>query len=188
MHPQAVTGLAAPAELAGTYAVLISFEFMNPTIGISVSLFAALALNSSRGTGADKTKPSFDSRADSVAIVTTVSRFHSALERGDTTIVRTLLARDLRVLEGGEAETREQYLAHHLAADIEFAKAVRGQRTLISYTREGNVSWLVSTSTAKGSFRGRNIDSIGAELIVLSKRSKEWQIRVIHWSSGRRAP
>ena len=161
---------------------------MNPTIGISIALFAALALNSSRGTGGDKSKPSFDSRADSIAIVTTVSRFHSALERGDTTTVRNLLARDLRVLEGGEVETREQYLAHHLAGDIEFAKAVSGQRTLISYTREGNVSWLVSKSTAKGSFRGRNIDSIGAELIVLSKRSKEWQIRVIHWSSGRRAP
>jgi ketosteroid isomerase-like protein len=159
---------------------------MNPAVGISISLFAALTLNSSSRTGTDKSKLLFDSRADSVAIVRTVSRFHSALERGDTTTVKNLLARDVRVLEGGEAETREQYLAHHLAADIEFAKAVSGQRTLISYTREGNVAWVISTSTSTGSFRGRDINSIGAELIILSRTTKGWQIRAIHWSSARR--
>ena len=58
---------------------------MNSALGISIALFAAVALNSSRGNGPDKSKPSSSSRADSVAIVRTAARFHSAIERGDTT-------------------------------------------------------------------------------------------------------
>lgn len=158
---------------------------MNPAIGVSIALFAAVALDNPRGTAPDKIKPSSSSSADSVAIARTAARFHSAMERGDTTTIKTLLARDVRVLEGGEVESREQYLAHHLAADIEFAKGVSEKRTLISYSRDGNVSWLVSTSTAKGSFRGRDINSLAAELMILTRTAKGWQIRAIHWSSAK---
>ncbi len=159
---------------------------MNPALGISIALFAVVAPNSSRENGPDKSKPSSSSRADSVAIVRTAARFHSALERGDTTTISTLLARDLLVLESGEIETREQYFAHHLEADIEFARSVRGTRTVVSYTREGNVAWLVSASTASGKFNGRDINSVGAELMILSRITTGWQIRSIHWSSARR--
>ncbi|HMI55435.1 MAG TPA: hypothetical protein VK494_04560, partial [Gemmatimonadaceae bacterium] len=88
----------------------------------------------------------------------------------------------------GEVENKSQYLSHHLAADIEFAKAVRGERTVVSYAQEGNVAWLVATSTASGNFRGRPINSVGAELMILSRIQKRWQIRAIHWSSARRQP
>jgi ketosteroid isomerase-like protein len=160
---------------------------MNPAVGISISLFAALVLSSSPSAQSQTDKPSFSFPKDSAAIIRTTSQFHSALKRGDTATIRKLLARDLLVLEGGEVETREQYLANHLAADIEFAKAVRETRTPVSYTREGNVAWLVSTSTASGSFRGRDINSVGAELLILSRTNSGWQIRAIHWSSARRS-
>lgn len=159
---------------------------MNPAAGIFISLLAAFALNRSPGTRGDESKPLPISPEDSAVIVRTVFRFHSALERGDANTARNLLARDLRVLEGGEVETREQYLAHHLVADIEFAKAVRGTSTPVAYTREGNIAWVVSTSTTSGSFRGRAVNSIGAELIILSRTISGWQIRAIHWSSAKR--
>ena len=41
-------------------------------------------------------------------------------------------------------ESRAEYFAHHLAADIEFAKAVKGPRTLVSYARDGNTAWLAA--------------------------------------------
>lgn len=126
------------------------------------------------------------STADSVAVVRVATRFHAALENGDTMTIKQLLAPDLRVLEGGAVETRVEYFAHHLAADIEFAKSVRSERRLTSYTREGSVAWLISTSSARGTFRGRPVDSVGAELIILSKTPLGWQIRAVHWSSGRR--
>ncbi len=176
-------------DLGSPYFLPNSFpsKFMNTAVRISIALIVVLALDSSPSARAQGDKQSFSSRKDSAAIVRTAFQFHSALERGDTTTIRKLLARDLRVLEGGEVETREQYLAHHLAADIEFAKAVRETRTPVSYTREGNVAWLVSTSTVSGSFHGREINSIGAELLILSRTNSGWQIRAIHWSSARRS-
>ncbi len=134
-----------------------------------------------------KSGSSRKSTADSVAVVRAASRFHTALEQGDTVTIRHLLAADLHVLEGGAVETRAEYLAHHLAADIEFARSVRSESRLTAYRREGSVAWLISTSSARGAFRGRSIDSIGAELMVLSKTQLGWQIRAVHWSSGRRS-
>ena len=125
-------------------------------------------------------------RADSIAVIQTVSRFHDALERGDTAAVKSLISSDLRVLEGGEVENRTQYLANHLAADIEFAKGVRSEKKVVSYAREGAVAWVISTSTETGKFNGRAINSIGAESVVLGRTRKGWVIRVIHWSSQRR--
>jgi ketosteroid isomerase-like protein len=126
--------------------------------------------------------------SDSAAVIETGSRFHQALEAGDTAAVKTLIAPDLQVLEGGEVENRAQYFAHHLAADIEFAKAVRSERTVVSYTREQDVAWLVSTSSASGNFKGRDINSVGAELMILSRTREGWKIRAVHWSSARRQP
>lgn len=134
----------------------------------------------------DTHHPSHGARADSAAIVGVASRFHAALASGDTVAIKSLLAPDLKVLEGGSVETRAEYFAHHLTADIEFAKTVPSSSVLVSYSREGNTAWLVSTSSARGSFRGREIDSTGAELMILGLTSRGWQIRAVHWSSGRR--
>jgi hypothetical protein len=126
--------------------------------------------------------------ADSAAVVRVSTRFHQILSTGDTAGISALLDPDLRVVEGGTVETRHEYLAHHLAADIEFTKAVKEERTSFSYRCEGNVAWLVSTSISTGKFRGRDIDSEGAELMLLGRTPDGWKIRAIHWSSARRQP
>lgn len=159
---------------------------MHSTLGILFFLFALLTSGDSSIAKRNGTASSVSSRADSIAIVRTASRLHDAFKSGDSATVENLVAPDLRVLEGGEVENKAQYLAHHLAADIEFAKAVQGERILVSYAREGNVAWLVSTSTATGKFNAREINSVGAELIILSRTQKGWKIRAVHWSSARR--
>jgi hypothetical protein len=68
-------------------------------------------------------------RADSAAVVRVARRFHEILSTGDTAGINALLAPDLRVIEGGTVENRQEYLSHHLAADIEFTKAVKEERT-----------------------------------------------------------
>jgi uncharacterized protein DUF4440 len=126
--------------------------------------------------------------ADSVAVVRVATRFHEMLSTGDTAGINAVLAPDLRVLEGGTVENLQEYLSHHLSADIEFAKAVKEKRNAFSYKCVGDVAWLVSTSTATGNFNGRDINSDGAESLILSRTQKGWQIRAIHWSSARRQP
>jgi ketosteroid isomerase-like protein len=120
---------------------------------------------------------------DAGGITAVVHRFHDALRRGDAQAVMELLAPDAIILEGGAIETRAEYESHHLAADMAFAKAVPSTRSDVRVQIDGNTAWLTSTSRTKGSFGGREINSTGSELIVLSKSAQGWRIRAIHWSS-----
>lgn len=122
---------------------------------------------------------------DSAAILATVTAFHAALSSGDSAAALGLLAPDAVILEAGELETRAEYAAHHLGADIEFSRAVPSQQVTTVQHQEGAVAWVATTSTAQGTFRGRPIASQGAELMVLSRTEAGWRIRAIHWSSRR---
>ena len=124
--------------------------------------------------------------ADSAAVVQTVQRLGQLMESGDSLGVMALLADDVVVLESGGVETRAEYRSHHLKSDVEFARAVRAERTIHRVSVRGDAAWVASTSTTRGTFRGRAIDSSGAELIVLVRTSSGWRIAAIHWSSRAR--
>jgi ketosteroid isomerase-like protein len=125
---------------------------------------------------------------DSTAVVRVLERFRDAMAAGDSAGVLALLSPDVVVLESGGAENFGEFQAHHLAADIEFARAVQETRTPLRVTVRGDVAWAAGTSTARGQFRGRAVDSSGAELMVLVRTADGWRISAIHWSSRRRAP
>ena len=116
-------------------------------------------------------------------IGTTVAAFHDALKKGDRAAIMALLAPDAQILEGGHAESREEYEKGHLAADIEFAQALQSTRENVVARQEGSAAWVTSSSRVSGTFKGRDVNSAGAELIVLSKTTEGWRIRAIHWSS-----
>jgi ketosteroid isomerase-like protein len=124
--------------------------------------------------------------ADSAAIVEIVGRFHAALEHGDSAGAATLLDQRAVILESGELETRTDYLRHHLAADIAFARTVRSTRQVRSVEQAGDGAWVISTSRATGTFAGRPVDSEGVELMTLARTAAGWRIAAIHWSSRRR--
>ena len=123
---------------------------------------------------------------DSADIAAVVARFHAALAAGDSAAALALLADDVVVLESGGVETRDDYRAHHLPADIEFARAVPSQRAPIRVQVRGDVAWVSGTSVTQGDFRGRQVNSAGAELMVLSREGGSWKIPAIHWSSRTR--
>ena len=123
---------------------------------------------------------------DSSDVAAVVARYHSALASGDSAAAIALLTDDAVVLETGSVETKSEYRAHHLPADIAFARAVPSQRSPIVVRVRGDVAWASSTSTTQGEFRGRAINSSGAELMVLSREPDGWKIRAIHWSSRAR--
>ena len=133
-------------------------------------------------------KAIFVSRAQSgtAEAIATSTHFYDLLRRGDSATAAQLLAPDAVVLESGDLETRAEYLAHHIGADIEFAKAVPSRRSIRQSGRQGNVVWVSATSESSGRFVNRPINSIGAELMVLAKSASGWRIRAIHWSSHKR--
>lgn len=124
-----------------------------------------------------------DTGADSAAVAAAVDRYHEALATGDTAAAVRLLAADAIILESGGMETKAEYLAHHLPADIAFAQAVARERGPMTVTIRGDVAWAASTSRVEGRFRDREIDSRGAELMVLARTPDGWRIVAIHWSS-----
>jgi ketosteroid isomerase-like protein len=127
--------------------------------------------------------------SDSTTVAATVRAFHEALARGDSTAALALLAPDVIILESGGREDLDEYRAHHLSADIEFARSVPSRAGPMQVTFVGDVAWASSTSETTGTFRERPISSVGAELIVLSRHEGGWRIRAIHWSSRtRRTP
>jgi ketosteroid isomerase-like protein len=126
--------------------------------------------------------------SDSAVALAVVDQFHAALRAGDSTGAAALLGPDVIVLESGDMEDRAAYVAHHLPADIEFAKAVTEQRDRVHITVRGDVAWAASTGRARGEFRGRDLNTASAELMVLVRTPLGWRISAIHWSSHRVSP
>ncbi|MDQ2666669.1 MAG: DUF4440 domain-containing protein [Gemmatimonadota bacterium] len=125
--------------------------------------------------------------SDSAAVARVVTTFHAAIGRGDSAAALATLATDVIIMESGDVEHLSDYRAHHLAADIAFARAVPSTSTPLDVKVAGAAAWVASTSTTVGSFNGRAVNSSGAELMVLSKDAAgAWRIRAIHWSSHRR--
>ena len=112
-----------------------------------------------------------------------VDAFHAGLKKGDTAAVMQLLAPDVLLLEAGGIETRAQYEKDHLPADVEFEKVITTAFKPFRVVVVGDAAWAVNSSDYKGTFRDRAVDSLGVELMVLSKDASGWRIRAIHWSS-----
>lgn len=127
-------------------------------------------------------------QGDSAQVARVVTAYHHALSSGDSTAALAMLRDDAVILESGGMETREQYRSHHLAGDIAFASAVPAQRTPVRVSVQGDVAWAWSTSNTKGEMRGRAIDSMGTELMVLARTAGGWKIVAISWSSRARRP
>ena len=95
-----------------------------------------------------------------------------------------LLSPDVVIQESGGEESRAEYRSPHLAADIEFARAVRSQQDPVRVRVREDVAWASSTRATQGEFRGRAINSAGAELMVLTREPGGWRIVATHWSSN----
>jgi ketosteroid isomerase-like protein len=153
---------------------------------------SVVAVATSRPSGAQpliaaNQAPAVKTRAsDSADVAHTVERFHQALARSDSAGVLALLAPTATILESGDVESVGEYRANHLPADIEFARTVKGVRTPTRVMVHGDAAWAIATSITQGSFRGRAINSAGAELMVLTRSPGGWRIAAIHWSSHRR--
>ena len=147
--------------------------------------WATLVFQIGTGNGASAA-PARPAQGDSADVVQTVRRLDQLMESGDSLGVMALLTDDAVVLESGSIESRAEYRSHHLASDIEFSRAVKGEDTIRKVTVRGDAAWVASTSITQGTFRGRPVNSTGAELVTLVRTPAGWRISAIHWSSRAR--
>jgi hypothetical protein len=116
--------------------------------------------------------------------VDTVGAFHSALATGDREKALAWLDPTVLIFESGGAESsREEYASHHLAADIEFEKAVETAVLDRRHYVSGDSAWGLTRTRTTGRFRDRSIDALGVETMVLRRIENRWLIVHIHWSS-----
>lgn len=123
---------------------------------------------------------------DSAAVAAVVAGFHDALTAGDSLAALMLLTDDAVIVESGGVETREQYRAGHLKADIAAALRQAAERSPVAVEVRGDVAWATSTRRSSGTSGGRSVESTSAELMVLVREPAGWRIAAIHWSSRSR--
>jgi ketosteroid isomerase-like protein len=117
------------------------------------------------------------------AEVRTVARgFKEALASGDSTAALGYLHDDVLILEGGRAETKQQYRSGHLAADIRYASSVKSETVRDGVTIHGDVALYTQSYRVTGtSSRGAPIDRTSSEAMVLVRTPAGWRIRNVHW-------
>lgn len=114
-----------------------------------------------------------------------VDAFHAALRRGDTRSAAALLVSDALIFEEGGAErTKAEYASHHLAADAAYTQAVPWVLTRRAGNSNGSVAWIASEGRTTGTYKGKAVDRVTAETMVLRRTGRHWRIVHIHWSSA----
>ena len=115
----------------------------------------------------------------------TVDAFHAALHRGDTRAAAALLADEALIFEAGGAErSKAEYAAHHLSADAEFSRLASSVVTRRSGNSAGAFAWVASEGRTSGTYKGKALDLLTTETMLLRRTNGGWRIVHIHWSSA----
>ena len=145
-----------------------------------ISLTAALLFII--GTSISVSQPS----ASEKSVIKTLDAFHQAIIDNDSQTAQNLLSESVRILEGGNIETKEEYLSHHFHSDGKFLSAMKREVEARNVTIEGNTAWVSTHSRTWGIYSDRKLDLNSLELAVLKKEEGHWQITALHWSSASR--
>jgi ketosteroid isomerase-like protein len=113
-----------------------------------------------------------------------VDAFHAALKKGDKTVALSVLDDAVEIFEQGSIEhSKIEYASKHLDSDIAFSGATKATRLNRGGAILGNLAYITSETKVTGSFKGKPVNSVSAETMVLHKAGTAWKILHIHWSS-----
>lgn len=120
-------------------------------------------------------------------VVDTLDEFHQVIVENDASKAGELLSNSVRILEGGNVETKEEYLSHHFHSDGKFLSAMNREVDSQTVTVEGNTAWVSTRSHTWGTYSDRKLDLSSLELAVLQMVKGNWKISALHWSSSPRS-
>ena len=114
-----------------------------------------------------------------------VDAFHAALRRGDAQAALSSLTENALIYEAGGVErNRQEYASHHLGADSAFSQAVPSTVSKRAGDAVGTVAWIATEGRTTGTYKGKTIDQLTTETMVLRRVGGAWKIAHIHWSSA----
>jgi len=116
-------------------------------------------------------------------VTAALETFYAAMKTGDTAGAMQMIAPDAVFVESGKLETRAEYEANHLPADIAFEKQVNGKRGPMRTSIQGDAAWVIAATEFDGTFDGGPVSFVSTQLAVLTRTEGNWRIRSIHWSS-----
>ena len=112
-----------------------------------------------------------------------VERFHQTLKDGDRNAVLSALADEAIIFESGYAESKSDYAASHLAADIIFAKTTTRVVKKTTTRCVKAMCVVMQESETTGTYKDKPVKSVGVETSVLHGDKEAWKIMHLHWSS-----
>lgn len=114
----------------------------------------------------------------------TVDAFFAALKAGDFAKAESLLDSNVRIFEAGGAErSAQEYASHHMKGDAAFLKAATQEVSQRTGDAVGDLAWVASEQRITGESKGKPVDILSTETMVLRKSPEGWRIVHIHWSS-----
>lgn len=117
-------------------------------------------------------------------VIKTLDTFHQAIIDNNTQTARNLLSESVQILEGGNIETKDEYLSHHFHSDGKFLKTMKREVESRNVTIEGNTAWVSTQTHTWGTYSDRKLDLSSLELAVLKEEEGNWKITALHWSSS----
>jgi len=153
-----------------------------------IAIAALLALMATPASAHAPTKPEAAATAlppSAKAAADTVDAFHAALRRGDPSAAAALLADDALVFEeGGVERSKAEYVGQHLPADAAFSQVVSSTVTRRSGGSDGALAWIASEGRMAGTYKGKAVDRVTTETMLLRRVGRDWKIIHVHWSSA----
>ena len=152
-------------------------------VGMIAALLVAAPLSAHEP--APKARPTNTLSASARGAAAAVDAFHAALHRGDTRAAAALLAEDALIFESGGVErSKAEYAKHHLPADAEFSRLVSSAVHRRAGNSNGTLAWIASEGRTTGTYKGKPVDLLTTETMLLRRTNKGWRIVHIHWSSA----
>ena len=112
-----------------------------------------------------------------------IERFQQALKAGDRDAVLSALAEEAIIFESGYAESKSDYAASHLAADIVFAQTTTRAMKKTTTRCVKSICVVMQESETTGTYKDKPVSSFGVETSVLQGQKDAWKIMHLHWSS-----
>ena len=119
----------------------------------------------------------------------TARAFAAALKNGDRDAVLALLSAQAQIDEGGHTQTRSEYAAAHLAADIAFLRNAQITPVSLGSSTDGDAAMVGSENEIHAtSSKGKPVALRSRELLRLKREGAAWKIVDVQWESTPLAP